>query len=56
MRIAGLYAYREPAPPVDNDELTRIREHMARPIVGHRRRYARDCAICTGLRDMHRFS
>jgi len=28
--IAGIYAYRDPAPPVDGDELLRIREHMAR--------------------------
>ena len=26
--IAGIFAYRESAPPVDADELLRIREHM----------------------------
>jgi len=28
--IAGIYAYRDPAPPVDEEELSRIREQMAR--------------------------
>ena len=28
--IAGIYAYRDPAPPVDPDELLRIREQMVR--------------------------
>ena len=28
--IAGIYAYRDPAPPVEGEELLRIREHMAR--------------------------
>ena len=28
--IAGIYAYRDPAPPVDEQELIRIREQMAR--------------------------
>jgi asparagine synthase (glutamine-hydrolysing) len=28
--IAGIYAYRDPAPPVDRDELLRIREAMVR--------------------------
>ena len=28
--IAGIYAYRESAPPVDSAELLRIRDHMRR--------------------------
>ena len=28
--VAGIYAYRDHAPPVDRDELLRVRESMAR--------------------------